>query len=113
MANERLDLFIRVIPKNLTYKLLEEHYEIAVQLITSLMYAEGYKTLSHIELISYLKKYKEFNSQDIKLLDNMRKFRHGTVYYGRKESGNFFINHEVEIKDIIKKLVNFVENKLE
>ncbi len=112
MAKERRDIIIKFIPKELTYKLLEEYYEVAVQLITSIMYAEGYKTLSHIGLISYLKEYREFSNHELETLDNMRKFRHGAVYYGSKVGGNFFVNHENEIKSIINKLKNLVENKL-
>jgi len=92
--------------------LLVEYYEIGVQLITSIMYIDGYKTLSHIALIEFLSKKQYFNSNEIRILDNMRKFRHGTVYYGRKESGNFYINHKKEIKEIINKLVNLAEKKL-
>ncbi len=112
MAKERLEIIIKSIPRSVPYKLLEEFYEIVIQLITALMYADGYKTLSHIELVRYLKRYKKFDSSELEILDKMRKFRHGTVYYGRKESGNFFINHEGEIKNIVKKLVPLVETKL-
>mgnify|MGYP001587263314 CR=1 FL=1 len=112
MALERINIVIKSIPKSVPYKLLEEYYEVAVQLITSLMYAEGYKTLSHISLIEYLKKNNEFSDYELEMLDKMRKFRHGTVYYGRKESGNFFINHENEIKKLISKLVNLIRSKI-
>jgi len=106
MAEESLNKVIRAIPKNLTYAILKEYYEIAIQLMTSIMYSEGYKTLSHISLISFLSKHPGFKQDDIRILDSMRKFRHGIVYYGRKEGGNFYINHEAEIKRIIKKLLN-------
>lgn len=54
MAKERLKDIIPVIPKDKSYKIIEEYYEIFVQLITSLMYSDGYKTLSHVSLIEYL-----------------------------------------------------------
>jgi len=111
MAEERLNIIIDSIPKSVPYKLLEEYYEIAIQLITSIMYSDGYKTLSHISLIQFMRNY-GFNNTEIQVLDNMRKFRHGTVYYGRKESGNFYINHEEEIKRIIDKLINILIEKL-
>ena len=112
MAKEGLNITIKLLPESLAYKLLVEYYEIGVQLITSIMYIDGYKTLSHIALIEFLSKKQYFNSNEIRILDNMRKFRHGTVYYGRKESGNFNINHKKEIKEIINKLVNLAEKKL-
>src|SRR3989338_2962220 len=112
MAEERLNIIIKLIPESVSYKLLEEYYEIATQLITSIMYLEGYKTLSHVSLIQFLSKKYDLDSGEIKILENMRKFRHGTVYYGRKESGNFYINHKEEIKKIINKLINLVKKKL-
>jgi len=112
MAKERLDIIIKSIPESVPYKILEEYYEISVQLITSFMYLKGYKTLSHIALIHFLSKEYGFNRDEIQILDNMRKFRHGTIYYGRKESGNFYINHKKEIKEIIKKLIHLVKEKL-
>ena len=113
MAKERLDIIIKSIPESVLYKILEEYYEISVQLITSFMYLEGYKTLSHLSLIHFLSKEGSFNRDEIQILDNMRKFRHGTIYYGRKESGNFYINYKKEIKGLIKKLIHLVKRKLE
>ena len=112
MAEERFKIVIPTIPRQTPYVILESYYELAVQLITALMYSEGFKTMSHISLVNYLKKFSEFSNQEINILDKMRKFRHGTVYYGRKESGNFFINHEKEIKKIIIKLFDLLKESL-
>ena len=112
MAKERMSIIIKFIPKSVHYRLLEEYYEVAVQLITAIMYADGYKTLSHISLMQYLNRYNEFSHRELEILDNMRKFRHGAIYYGSKIGGNFFINHENEIKSLVNKLNNMVENKL-
>jgi len=89
MAKERQEIMIKSIPSSIPYKLLEEFYEVSVQLITSIMYLEGYKTLSHVSLIKFLFEYKEFSHNEIRILDDMRKFGHGTVYYGRKEGETF------------------------
>lgn len=112
MAKERVKIVIPSIPKETPYVLLETYYEIAVQLITGIMYSDGFKTLNHISLIEYVSRYKEFSLEEIKILDQMRKFRHGTIYYGKKESGNFFINHEKEIISIINKLFIIAETKM-
>ncbi len=112
MAKESQNITIKLIPETLAYKLLVEYYEICVQLATSLMYIEGYKTLNHISLINFLSKTGVFNQDEIQILEGMRRFRHGTIYYGRKEGGNFYINHKKEIKNIINKLTILVEKKL-
>jgi hypothetical protein len=112
MAKERMGIIIKSIPKEVPYKFLEEYYESALQLITAIMYSDGFKTLSHIKVIEYLKKYKEISSFELEILDKMRKFRNGIIYYGKKESGNFFINHERDIKVIINKLLAIAERKV-
>ena len=112
MAVERKEVIIKSIPKSVPYKLLEEYYEIAVQLITSIMYSEGYKTLGHIELIDFLRRFSELTEEDIRVLDNLRKFRHGTVYYGKKESGNYLINYEDKINAIINKLLKLAKERI-
>jgi len=112
MAYERLNDIIKVLPKDKSYKIIEEYYEILVQIMTSIMYVDGYKTLSHIFLIEYIgKNYKEFNSNEINLMDQIRKFRHGTVYYGKKISESFLINNEQTIKNIISKLFKIAKEK--
>ena len=52
MAKERLEL-LKLIPKDKSYKIIEEYYEIIKELLTAIMYLDGYKTLSHIKLIEY------------------------------------------------------------
>jgi len=111
MAKERVNEVIPLYPKEIAYKILEEYYEVAVQLMTSIMYADGFKTLSHIKLIEYVGNCEGIGESEVKILDSMRKFRHGTFYYGKKESGNFFLNHEEEIKEIIEKLMKIAEGK--
>jgi len=112
MAKERLDI-IKILPKDKTYKIIEEYYEIIVELITSVMYLDGYKTLSHVELINYFKKnYSELDDSEIQLSDSLRKFRHGIVYYGKKISSEFLENNEKNIQKIISKLIKFTEKKL-
>lgn len=112
MAKERSSKIIKSLPKDIHYKILEEYYEISVQLLTSFMYLKGQKTLSHVSLIKFASKNAGLTNKEIRILDQMRKFRHGTVYYGRKESGNFFINYEKEIKNIVKKLFRIIGNEI-
>ena len=112
MAKERLVL-LELIPKDKVYKILEEYYEIIKELLTAIMYLDGYKTLSHIKLIEYFSSnYKELDETDIKLIDIIRKFRIGIVYYGRKISQDFLTNNENDIKRIIKILTKLVGNKI-
>jgi hypothetical protein len=112
MAKERLEL-IKMIPKDKAYKIIEEYYEIIKELLTAIMYLDGYKTLSHVKLIEYFSsRYALFDRKHIQLIDTLRKFRIGIVYYGRKISQDFLINNEDEIRKITRILFNIVERKL-
>src|SRR3989344_1447528 len=87
------------------YKITEEYYEIIKELITALMYNDGFKTLSHKMLVYYLEEeYKEFDKSDIILIDTLRKLRNNIGYYGEKVEEEFLINNEKQIISIIKKL---------
>jgi len=110
MAEER---FKDIKNEKKVYKIVEQYYEIIKELITSLMYAEGFKTLSHKALIYYLENnYKEFNKEEIFLTDDLRKLRNNIGSYGQKVGGEFLINKEKQIKVIIKKLIRVADKKL-
>ena len=110
MAKERLH---DINHSSKPYKIVEEYYEIIKELITSLMYCDGLKTLSHKMLIVYLAEtHKEFYASEIIVIDNLRKLRNNIVYYGQKVEKDFLINHEKEIMNIIKKLIMIAENKI-
>ena len=114
MAIERITKIIPILPKETPYKILEEFYEVIVQLITAIMYIDGYKTLSHISLIEYLRKnYNNFKAHEINVIDTLRKFRHGTVYYGKKEGSEFLVNNKELIETVIDKLITVIKRKIE
>jgi len=102
MAKER---FEDIKKESKIYKIVEEYYEIIKELITALMYQDGFKTLSHKMLIVYLQNnYKNFDSAEIFLIDDLRKLRNNIVYYGKKVEKEFLLNNEKDIKFVISKL---------
>ncbi len=106
MAKERFD---DIKKDSKPYKIIEEYYEITKELITALMYKEGYKTLSHKALVMYLEeKYKEFDRSEIVLIDGLRKLRNNILYYGQKVEKEYLVNNEKDIVNIIKKLFGVV-----
>jgi len=112
IAKDRVGL-IKIYPKEKIYKIIEEYYELIKELILSLMYLEGCKTLSHIKMIEWFgEKYNLFSEREIKLIDTLRKLRNGTLYYGEKVNAIFLTNNEKEIKNLVNKLIDFVANKL-
>ncbi len=105
--------FIKIIPRDKIFKIVEEHYETIKELLTAVIYLDGFKTLGHIELIEYFKNnYKELSISEIRLVDDLRKIRHGIMYYGKKVNEAFLINNEAILNKIISKLFELVRKKL-
>ena len=112
ISNERLTI-IKILPRTMPFKILEEYYEIILELITAIMYLDGCKTLSHVGAINYLSKnYSQLSPNQLNIIDNMRKLRHGIVYYGKKIKEEYLINYESEIIKIINILNSKVKEKL-
>lgn len=110
MAEERLS---DVKKETKTYKIVEQYYEVIKEIITSLMYLDGFKTLSHKTLVDYINNnYKEFSREEVILIDELRKLRNNIIYYGEKIDDAFLANKEPEIKIIIDKLVKIIDRKL-
>lgn len=53
LAQERFD---DIKKETKPYKIIEQYYEVIKELITAIMYLNGFKTLSHKALIFYLEK---------------------------------------------------------
>ncbi len=112
LAKDRAEL-IKIYPKEKVYKIVEEYYESIKELIVSLMYSRGIKTLSHIKMIEWLgKEHSLFSETEIKQIDNLRKLRNGTLYYGEKINQMFLENNQKQLQTILDKLIKYVENKL-
>jgi len=111
-AKDRLEI-MAFIPKDKYYKIIEEYYEVIKELLTAMMYMDGYKTLSHMKVIEYFSEnYSNLDEKEIKLIDTLRKFRIGSLYYGRNISADFLLNNEEDIKKVIENLIKVVEDKI-
>jgi alkanesulfonate monooxygenase SsuD/methylene tetrahydromethanopterin reductase-like flavin-dependent oxidoreductase (luciferase family) len=104
-----LDRFSKMSDFKEPYRVVEEYYEIIKELLTSFMYSQGFKTLSHKSLIEFsAKNIKSLSSQEISLIDELRIKRNNIVYYGEKVTTDFLKSREKSIKEIIKKLIDSI-----
>lgn len=88
------------------YRVIEEYYEIIKELITSVMYKSGFKTLSHIALVEFAKmNIKSLSSREISLIDELRVKRNNIVYYGETITIEFLKSREEQIRKIVDKLI--------
>lgn len=93
--------------------IIVDYYEMMKELITAILLIDGYKTLSHKDLIEYLKQhYPEFNQHDISILDRIRVLRNRVSYEGFFIEPSYLTRNENTFKKIIQKLKNVVNKKL-
>jgi len=94
--------------------LAESYYEICKELITALLFVDGCKTLSHKDLVEYIKlNYKErFSENEISTIDTLRKRRNSIVYYGVLVDPSYVKRNKAIFEGIISKLKKIVETKL-
>jgi hypothetical protein len=107
LTNMARNRFLTIKELKEPYRIIEEYYEIIKELITSVMYKSGLKTLSHKALIEFAKdNIKPLTSSDISLIDELRVKRNNIVYYGETITKEFLKTREESIKNIINKLLN-------
>jgi len=93
--------------------IIADYYEIIKELITAILLIDGYKTLSHKDLIDYIKEnYKEFSIHEISVLDDLRVLRNRIAYEGFFIEPSYLERNEPLFKEIIKKLEGLIERKL-
>jgi len=96
-----------------TTLVVEGYYEIIKELITALMSADGWKTVSHELLIGYLAKfYREFSQAELHAIDQLRKTRNDISYRGAIIKHDYLTRNKDSILKIIEKLKQIVHKKL-
>jgi hypothetical protein len=80
-ALERLEFAERLLGKERPKYVLENAYEAIRELIDAVMEMDGFKSYSHEASIAYLGKL-GCASYDISAIDNLRRRRNGSKYYG-------------------------------
>ena len=93
--------------------IIVDYYEIIKELITAILLIDGYKTLSHKDLIDYLKgKYLEFTKHELSVLDDLRILRNRVAYEGFFVEPSYLDRNESLFRTIIQKLKYLIEKKL-
>ncbi|MFH1585216.1 MAG: hypothetical protein ABIB79_00430 [archaeon] len=100
-------------PIKMTALIISDYYEISKELITAILLVDGYKTLSHKDLIEYIaQKYKEFSQFEISILHKLRVLRNRVAYEGFLIDHSYLDRNEIVFKSIIEKLKKFLKDKL-
>ena len=88
-------------------RIVEYYYDTLKKLIVGLMYAEGYKTLSHKALLEYLERHHTgvLSKSELGLLELLRKVRNGISYYGEPAPDSLLFQQEDRLKQMVGKLI--------
>lgn len=93
--------------------IISDYYEIIKELITAVLLIDGYRTLSHKDLIDYIKKYyNEFSQHEASFLDNLRILRNRITYEGFQVEPSYLNRNKNLFKIIINKLKSIINKKL-
>ena len=85
--------------------IITDYYEIIKELLTAILLIDGYKTLSHKDLIDYVKEnYSEFTKHEIYTLNDLRILRNRVTYEGFFVESSYLKRNENFFKEIIQKL---------
>jgi len=97
-----------------SYRIIEEYYEIIKELLTALLSADGYKTLSHTTLIEYLRTSytKRFTEHEIQTIDQLRKVRNRIAYEGFSINKDYHDRKAPIALALIAKLKTLVKSKV-
>jgi hypothetical protein len=99
-------------PSNVT----KEYYEIIRELISIILLLDGYRTTgegAHKRMIEYLEShYKEFQGNEISLIDDLRIVRNKIAYDGFFVRMDYVQRKIPDIQDIISKLKKIISRKL-
>lgn len=92
--------------------IIADYYEIIKELITAILLVDGYKTLSHKDLVEYAKKLKELNEYEINIIDSLRILRNKVSYQGFLIEPDYLKRNESNFNSIMEKLYRILLEKL-
>lgn len=99
--------------KKMASLIIADYQGVIKELITALLLIDDYKTLSHKDLIDYLKEnYPDFSAEEIVILDDLRILRNRVTYEGFFVDPSYLIRNEDNFVGIIQKIKNLVNKKL-
>lgn len=91
---------------------VDGYYEVIKELLTALLYLEGYKSENHECLIAYLKqKYPEM-AYEVGFIHQLKTIRNDIDYKGFFVNSEYLDRNMLELKHIIETLIKLIKNKL-
>lgn len=109
-AKKRKKVMEKYLPLNeeTSKQITEESYDVIRELIEAILSKDGYKSYSHEATISFLKEL-NFSDYDLKFVDDLRKIRNGSKYYGEDIDIEYTKNVSAFLAKIYSKLNELAE----
>ncbi|MBU2638961.1 MAG: hypothetical protein KJ955_08365 [Nanoarchaeota archaeon] len=98
--------------KKYTSIAVDGYYEVIKELLTALLYIEGYKSDNHECLISFLKKRYPKMEYEIGIIYQLKGIRNSIGYRGTIVRNEYLEHNKLEFEHIIKTLQNIIKEKL-
>lgn len=108
MANLRFEFWDKQIDEKFIALKVEAYYDIIKELLFAHLYKERYNCTNHICLIAYLKEKIQDFDFEIHKIDELRKVRNEINYRGLNVKLDYLKRNELEFKNIIKGLKEFL-----
>ena len=116
IAEMTIERIQRVDVKEFVTLTTKDYYDVIKELMTAVVLLDGYKTEgdgSHKRLIEYITiKYKELKQHEIQTIEDLREKRNKTYYEGLFLPEDYLEKRREDIKSIIIKLKQIINNKL-
>lgn len=113
MANLRYEFWSNLkFDSKYTSIAVDGYYEIIKELLTALLYLEGYRSDNHECLVSYLNKHYPNFSYEVSVIYQLKKIRNDIDYKGFFVSADYLKRNKLEFKHIIETLQKLIKEKL-
>jgi len=113
MANLRYEFWSNLkFDSKYTSIVVEGYYELIKELLTALLYLEGYKSDNHECLIAYLKKHCPELSYETGFIYQLKNIRNDIDYKGFFVNADYLEMNKLELKHVIEVLQKLIKAKL-
>ncbi len=100
-------------PEKMSALIIADYYEIIKELTAAILLIDGYKTLSHKDLVAYLEEnISSLSTEEIYLIDQLRILRNRVAYEGFLINSSYLHKNEISYKQIINKLRQIIKQRI-
>ncbi len=115
-VNERIEFVERFNEIDFTSVICENYYEIIKEISSAIFLIKGIKFVgefAHKELLDEICKLLGLDDEKFAFLDDLRKRRNGSLYYGEKFDNSYLKMNKKKLDDLVNKLKRYFEGAMD